>query len=262
MTAFARRAAPAVTGERVSTARAGFGPTFQRHVAAYTLCASFLPQGRVLDLGCGTGHSYQLLAPRETVGVDAEPSALAGQDRPTVVADMRDLPLPSASFDGVLASHSIEHVPDPEAVLEEIVRVLRSGATAVLVTPNRLTFARADEVIDPYHFIEYDPSELTALCAPHFAAVELYGLFGSERYRALQSAEKRKLDLVLRLDPLGARHLVPRRLRQRGYDLALRRARGRSSAAAEAITAADFTLGSERLESAADLIAVCRRGPS
>ena len=78
-----------VTGERVTTPAGGFNPTWQRHVAAYRLCARLLPPGRVLDLGCGIGHSYELLAPRETVGVDIDPEALAGQDRETHVADMR-----------------------------------------------------------------------------------------------------------------------------------------------------------------------------
>ncbi len=79
-----------VTGERVTTAAGGFNPTFQRHVAAYRLCAPLLPQaGRVLDLGCGAGHSFSALAPRESVGVDLDAAALAGQSRETVVADMR-----------------------------------------------------------------------------------------------------------------------------------------------------------------------------
>ena len=78
-----------VTGERVATPAGGFNPTWQRHVAAYAFSASLLGPGRILDLGCGIGHSYHLLAPRETVGVDIDPAALVGQARTTVVADMR-----------------------------------------------------------------------------------------------------------------------------------------------------------------------------
>ena len=100
-----------VTGERVTTPAGGFNPTWQRHVAAYELCAALLPEGRILDLGCGVGHSYHLLAPRETVGVDIDPEALAGQERETHVADMRDLPFTDDDFDGVIAVQSIEHVP-------------------------------------------------------------------------------------------------------------------------------------------------------
>ncbi len=58
------------------TAEGGFNPTWQRHVAAYALAPGYLPAGRLLDLGCGIGHSYHLLAPRETVGVDISAEAL------------------------------------------------------------------------------------------------------------------------------------------------------------------------------------------
>jgi SAM-dependent methyltransferase len=152
-----------VTGERVVTSRGGFNSSWQRHVACYALCEPYLGHGRIADIGCGIGHSYHLLAPRETVGIDTDPGVLEGQDRETVVADMRRLPFPDGEFDGAIAVHSIEHVPDPECALAETVRVLKPGATAALVTPNRLTFARPDEIIDPYHYVEFDPSELSRM---------------------------------------------------------------------------------------------------
>ena len=138
-----------VTGERVTTSAGGFNPTWQRHVAAYGLCAGLLPPGRVLDLGCGIGHSYDLLAPRESIGTDIDAGALAGQGRQTVVADMRSLPFPADEFASVLAVQSLEHVPDPERVVAEVARVIEPGGVVVFVTPNRLTFARPDEIIDP-----------------------------------------------------------------------------------------------------------------
>jgi SAM-dependent methyltransferase len=247
-----------ITGERVTTAAAGFNPTYQRHVAAYALCAPKLPPGRVLDVGAGTGHSAALLAPRESVAVDVDPAALAGQDRPTVVADMRALPFPDASFAAAVAIQSIEHVPDPERAVAEIARVVQPGGVAILVTPNRLTFARPDEVIDPYHYVEFDAAQLRALCAPAFADVELLGLFGSARYRALVTAEHERLDALLRRDPLRLRRLVPRRARQRLYDRMLARARRAPDPAAAAITPEDFTLGGPPLDACLDLVAVCR----
>jgi SAM-dependent methyltransferase len=204
-----------ITGERVSAAEGGFNPTFQRHVAAYRLCAPLLPEGLVLDLGCGTGHSYRELAPRASVGVDVEPSVLVGQQRETRVADMRSLPFPDDLFASVLSVQSLEHVPDPESVLAEVVRVLQAGGRAVFVTPNRLTFGRPDEVIDPYHYVEYDPAELLGLCAPAFGRVEVLGLHGSTRYLSIVEAERRELARLLALDPLRLRRLLPRRLRQR-----------------------------------------------
>lgn len=247
-----------VTGERVFTPEGGFNPTWQRHVAAYAECARFLPAGRVLDLGCGVGHSFQLLAPRETVGVDRDPDALEGQERETHVADMRSLPFEDGSFASVLSVQSIEHVPDPERVLTEVIRVLEPRGVAVLVTPNRLTFARPDEIIDPYHYVEYDPGQLRELCARFFDSVELWGLFGSQRYLDIVAGERRQLDALLRRDPLRLRRLLPRGLRQRLYDWRLRRERSDPDPRVAAIAPADFRLAEGPLDEALDLVAVCR----
>src|SRR3712207_9034058 len=65
------------------------------------------------------------------------------------------------------------HVPDPDRVLAEAARVLEPAGTAVFVTPNRLTFARPDEIVDPYHFVELDPAQLETLCTAHFESVEI-----------------------------------------------------------------------------------------
>ena len=249
-----------ITGERVSAPDGGFNPTFQRHVAAYRLCAPLLPEGRVLDLGCGTGHSFLELAPRETVGVDVAPAALAGQERETHVADMRKLPFADGAFASVLSVHSIEHVPDAERALREIARVLAPGARAVLVTPNRLTFGVPDEIIDPYHYVEYDAAELSALCASRFARVEVLGLFGSGRYQALVDAERRELDRLLRLDPFRLRRFVPRSVRQRLYDARLRTSRAVPAPGALDIGPEDFRLAPGPLHAALDLVAVCDQG--
>jgi SAM-dependent methyltransferase len=247
-----------ITGERVVSPAGGFNPTWQRHVAAYALCEPFLGPGTVLDVGCGVGHSYERLAPRETVGVDVDPDALAGQRRATALADMRALPFPDGSFSSVVAVQSIEHVPDPERAVAEAARVLEPDGVAVFITPNRLTLGLPDEVIDPYHFVEFDHEELRRLCEPHFGEVKLLGLFGSARYMELFREERATLDRLLSLDPLRLRRLVPRRVRQRLYDLLLRHFRREDHPRAEAIEPGDFELRDSGLEAALDVCAVCR----
>jgi SAM-dependent methyltransferase len=250
---------PVISGERVSSGQGGFNPSFQRHRAEYRLSASLLGEGRVLDLGCGTGHSWTELSPRVTVGVDVEASALAGQERETHQADMRELPFERASFASVVSIQSIEHVPDPERVLAEVVRVLVRGGRAIFVTPNRLTFGRPDEIIDPYHYIEYDARELRELCARFFESVEVLGLQVSARYRAIHDDERRELDRLLARDPLRLRRLVPRRLRQRLYDRRLRGDRVTPRPGALEIGPEDFWLSPDQLEESIDLVAVCDR---
>lgn len=247
-----------ITGERVVTAERGFNPTWQRHVAAYALNEPRFGPGRLLDLGCGVGHSFDLLKPRETVGVDIDSGALAGQDRETVVADMRALPFEAASFGSVLSVHSLEHVPDPERVVAEVARVLTPEGIAVFVTPNRLTFGRPDEIIDPFHFVEFSADQLEALCRGAFREVSIEGIFGSPRYMEIHDEERATLDRLLRFDPLRIRRAVPLRAKQRLYDSMLGRFRRESDPRAEAIERDDFFLGESDLDRALDLVAICR----
>jgi SAM-dependent methyltransferase len=248
-----------ITGERVVSSTGGFNPTWQRHVAAYVLCEPFLGPGRVLDLGCGVGHSYDRLAPRETVGVDVDPDALEGQERVTVVSDMRELPFEDRSFASVIAVQSIEHVPDPGRAIAEAARVLQSDGSALFVTPNRLTLGRPDEIIDPYHYVEFDPEELRRECEHSFAEVEVRGLFGSDRYMELFERERATLDRLLRLDPARMRRLAPRGMRQALYDRMLRHYRPQADPLAEAIGTEDFELRGTRLEDCLDVFAICRK---
>lgn len=247
-----------VTGERVVTPTGGFNPTWQRHVAAYDACETRLGPGKVLDLGCGVGHSYHRLAPRATVGVDIDPGALAGQDRETVVADMRELPFDDGAFASIVSVQSLEHVPDPDRTAAEAARVLERGGVAAFVTPNRLTLGLPDEIIDPYHYVEFDADELRRLCERSFGEVEVLGLFGSARYLELFDEERATLAKMLRWDPLRLRRLVPRRLRQRLYDGLLRHYRPPKDSRAEAIGVEDFELREEGLDRALDLVAFCR----
>ncbi len=78
---------------------------------------------RVLDLGCGTGTYREPLERRGArwVGLDL------GGPAASVLGDAGRLPFAGGSFDGVLCSAVLEHLPEPETMLREIHRVLAPG---------------------------------------------------------------------------------------------------------------------------------------
>ncbi|HWP27210.1 MAG TPA: class I SAM-dependent methyltransferase [Xanthobacteraceae bacterium] len=99
---------------------------------------------RVADLGCGSGVFSNLLqqAGYDCVGLDISPKlvALARRKYPAVSfveGDVERLPFPSASFDGVLLSGIVHHLPDPAQCAAEVFRVLRRGGRFVAFDPNR-----------------------------------------------------------------------------------------------------------------------------
>lgn len=123
----------------------------------------------VLDLGCGFGrHAFEaarrggnvvaLDAGRDEVeGVAAMFLAMveAGElvegsvHAQVVQGDALKLPFPSGSFDRVICSEVLEHIPDDLAAMGELTRVLRPGGTMAITVPRfgpeLLNWALSDE---------------------------------------------------------------------------------------------------------------------
>jgi len=67
-------------------------------------------------------------------------------------ADLTAAPFPDDSFDLVICSHVLEHVPDDAAALREMRRILRPGGRALLLTPLAIDGQGTDEdpsIADP-----------------------------------------------------------------------------------------------------------------
>jgi len=122
----------------------------------------------VADLGCGDGVTLQVLLERPgaglVVGVDAAEAALdeaarrlggrgadwTGGRLALTAADLTaPLPLRDGSLDAALCHNVLESLPDPDAFLVEVHRVLRPGGSLVLSHPDydTMVFTAPDLVL-------------------------------------------------------------------------------------------------------------------
>ncbi|MFJ8196811.1 class I SAM-dependent methyltransferase [Streptomyces sp. NPDC096152] len=128
-----------------------FGGRRRRAFTELAALSGARPGDRVLDVGCGTGYLTRRMAARtgpegEVTGVDPSPTVLAharrkgGGGRDAAPCVYREgiaeaLDLPDASFDTVVTSLMLHHLPEdlrPKA-LREMRRVLRPGGRLLVV---------------------------------------------------------------------------------------------------------------------------------
>ncbi|MEU5025273.1 class I SAM-dependent methyltransferase [Streptomyces milbemycinicus] len=119
------------------------GPAYAAAVADLGL----RPGDAVLDAGCGTGRALPALraavGPTGTVlGADATPAMLLAairadrhREAALALADVTRLPLRDGCLDAVFGAGLISHLPDPEAGLRELARVVRPQGRLALFHP-------------------------------------------------------------------------------------------------------------------------------
>jgi 2-polyprenyl-3-methyl-5-hydroxy-6-metoxy-1,4-benzoquinol methylase len=235
----------ALTGERTLPDVPAENYWFRRHLAVYEWIAQRCAGLDVVDMACGEGYGTAVLAGRasQVTGVDANPEAhehaRAKYSRPGVRFVRELVEGYAEACDAAVFLQTIEHVPDPKAVLDHLRGMLRPGGVAYVSTPNVLTLAppgaaRSD---NPWHVREYRAEEFGELCRGSFEQVELLGLFHARKLRLHELAIRLGWD---RLHPaLGVTVAF--------YDRFV-----------PAISSADFALRSGPLEGALDFLAVLR----
>ncbi len=230
-----------LTGERTLPDVPEENYWYRRHVAVYEWIAERCAGLRVVDLACGEGYGSDLLAQRaaEVTGVDANPEAFeharARYRRPNLSFQRGLVEDFEQEVDAVVFLQTIEHIQDPDKLVDAISRI---APVAYISTPNRLTLAPpgAEKSDNPWHLREYDAGQYRDLLDPHFASVELLGLFHARKLRAHELAIRAGWD---RIHP--ALHIT-----KPFYDRFI-----------PAISARDFRLRAGDLDRALDFVAVC-----
>ena len=200
-------------GERLPGRDGDFAVDLERHLVAYRYARARAAGRSVLDAGCGEGYGAALLAQvaGRVVGADRPEAATVaalrhqGQRIEFRGLDLGDLDVLGEEFDLVVSFQVIEHLPDPEAFLRGLVERVKPGGELIVTTPNRLMSVSEN----PYHLREWTGPELLALAAPVLPGVRLFGVHGSPRVIAHERARGEQVQRLLRLDPLGLRHLLP-----------------------------------------------------
>jgi SAM-dependent methyltransferase len=169
---------PAPTGERFDPPLMQGHMIEAEHFARYAWACQFAEDRKVLDAGCGTAYGTAMLAAagaEEVLGVDLDEgvveAARAGSPANArfEVADLRELPVGDDEIDLVVCFEAIEHVPDPEKVLDELQRVLAPEGLLLVSTPNRDVYTPGN----PFHLRELTPNELEAELSKRFRSVAL-----------------------------------------------------------------------------------------
>lgn len=164
--------------------------TEEEHLSRYRFAAGLVTGLRVADIACGTGYGTRMLSEAGASGVlgmdlskDAVSASKALYCDPKVsyaVADAQKLrEISDNEFDVVVSFETIEHLPDVEAYLAEMARIIRPGGIFVVSTPDRrlasVMHCFRGRPTNPHHIREYTEPELLEVISTRFAIETIYG---------------------------------------------------------------------------------------
>ncbi|HYJ08310.1 MAG TPA: methyltransferase domain-containing protein [Polyangiaceae bacterium] len=146
----------------------------------------------LLEVGSGGGHVLRMFRDAQLTAVDVSGKFLEiarenlrGYDCKFLQGEIDKLALPEASFDRIVCTEVLEHIPDPAPVMREIARLLKPTGRAVITVPNdplinggkaALRNSPVGWVIgdrlnwggDEFHLHQWKPAQFRQLLSAHF----------------------------------------------------------------------------------------------
>ncbi|GAB4507064.1 MAG: methyltransferase domain-containing protein [Sulfuricaulis sp.] len=157
----------------------------------------------VLDVGAGSCPYRELFSHCEYKTQDfvqLKPDQLRHRDYGKIdyVCDASRIPVPDGTFDVVLCTEMLEHVPEPQKVIAEFARILKSGGKLILTAPLGSGIHQ-----EPYHYYGgYTPYWYERFLPLHgFTKISVqtnagsFRFFSQEALRFLQSSRPFRLGM-------------------------------------------------------------------
>ena len=122
-----------------------FYPRMKSDLDAGVMYLNYLKNGKVLDVGCGSGKRLKYLQDLgwDTTGTDVDKEAVKNEQNKGLnieTGNLEDLNLPSNYFDAITLNHVLEHIPNPSVLINECYRLLKHGGKIIIVVPNNLSW--------------------------------------------------------------------------------------------------------------------------
>jgi 2-polyprenyl-3-methyl-5-hydroxy-6-metoxy-1,4-benzoquinol methylase len=169
----------------------GSGPPVPANPTIVDLSAALLGAS-ILDFGCGSGDLVAKLRAlgRDAIGIEIDRPAIREHQSADAAQFVKlydgslPLPYPDKAFDSVIATEVIEHVDDPRAVANELMRVCRTSILITVPDMSSIPFSWPTNTV-PWHLLEsthvnfFIARSLGSLFSAGYKPSRLFSLYSS-----------------------------------------------------------------------------------